>query len=174
MSTPPGTSPTPSAPAALPTTPTVTISALNLTVKCLTWNIEGMKRNIFGLKHFLDIEKPQLVFLSEPQLFSFELNYCLKYLQGDYCCALNSEDKGDPELSLIHNKAKGGTMLLRRKDVTPTSQSALSLYPASFQSSSALLEHQSPYIYHCTFKHGERMWSLLNNWPISIFSFRKC
>ena len=33
-------------------------------------------------------------------------------LQGEYCFALNSHDKYDPELPLVKTKANGGTMVL--------------------------------------------------------------
>ena len=36
----------------------------------------------------------------------------MRYFKGDYSCSLNSHDKIDPELGLIQNRARGGTMVL--------------------------------------------------------------
>ena len=51
---------------------------------CLSWNIEGVQRNIYNLIYVLDSHKPQLVFLSEPQMFQHDLNLIMKLLVGMY------------------------------------------------------------------------------------------
>ena len=88
-------------------------------LKSLTWNIEGIRKNHMTLKTFLDTENPDLVFLSEPQIFLPDIADYMTYFKGEYCWELNSEDKVDPELPLIHNKAKGGTMLMWREELDP-------------------------------------------------------
>ena len=67
----------------------------------MTWNIEGLRRNIFNLKIFLDEHLPDFVFLSEPQLFSFDLPRHMASIGDHYCAELNSDDKHDPELPLV-------------------------------------------------------------------------
>lgn len=85
----------------------------------LTWNIEGIKNNIFMLTEVLKDDSPDFVFLSEVQIFQCDLSYVAQFIAGEYCYHLNSEDSCDPELPLVQNRAKGGTMLLWRKWLDP-------------------------------------------------------
>ena len=78
----------------------------------LTWNCEGFRRNIFSIQHFLSNLKPDLVFLSEPQIFAHDLDLVMTYLRGEYSCSLNSPDKYDLELPLTSCRAHGGTLVL--------------------------------------------------------------
>ena len=78
----------------------------------LTWNCEGLRRNIFSIQHFLSKLMPDLVFLSEPQIFAHDLDLVMTYLRGEYCCSLNSPDMYDLELPLASSRAHGGTMVL--------------------------------------------------------------
>ena len=80
---------------------------------CITWNIEGLNRNIHSLKHFADQHKPDLVFLSEPQVFQCDVNSLLRTFHGQFSHHLNSEDLHQPDLALNKTKAKGGTMVLQ-------------------------------------------------------------
>ena len=43
----------------------------------------------------------------------------MQYIERDYCYSLNSEDLYDPELPLHKHRAKGGTMVLWRRDLDP-------------------------------------------------------
>ena len=96
----------------------------------MTWNIEGLKRNIFNLKHFLETHNPDLVFLSEPQIFSFDLPRYMSYIGNTYCAEVNSDDKQDGELPLMSNKAHGGTMVIWKRSL----DMHISVYPAQTSS----------------------------------------
>ena len=85
----------------------------------LTWNIEGLRRNIFNLKHFCTLYNPDLVFLSEPQLFQCDADALMETFRGSYNFDLNSSDKYDPDLPLMKLKAKGGTMILWKLEHDP-------------------------------------------------------
>ena len=76
----------------------------------MTWNVEGLRRNVFNLKYFTDIHSPDIIFLSEPQIFAHDVDLVMSYLQGEYCFTLNSADKYDLDLPLTSNRAHGGTM----------------------------------------------------------------
>ena len=43
----------------------------------------------------------------------------MKYFHGEFCSFLNSEDLHDSELPLRTNKAKGGTLVLWRRELEP-------------------------------------------------------
>ena len=90
-------------------------SFLNLKIR--TWNIEGLKRNVLNLKHFLETHSPDLVFLSEPQFFSFDLARYMAHLGNTYCAEVNSDDKQDSELPQISNKSYGGTMVIWKRSL---------------------------------------------------------
>ena len=75
-------------------------------VTCFSWNIEGLKRNIHSLKYFIDLHKPELIFLSEPQVFQCDVNAILETVHGQFSYHLNSEDFHQPDLALDHPKAK--------------------------------------------------------------------
>ena len=91
----------------------------------MTWNIEGLKRNILNLKHFIDEHLPDLVFLSEPQAFSFDLKRHMELIGDSYCGELNSDDKHDEELPLFKNKSHGGTMVIWKRTI----DKYISIYP---------------------------------------------
>ena len=76
----------------------------------LTWNLEGLKRNVYNLRMFTDLYHPQLLFLSEPQIFQSDLQNLTRYFKGEYTTVLNSEDLHNPDLMLTSTRAKGGTM----------------------------------------------------------------
>ena len=78
-----------------------------------------MKRNLFNLRSLTDLLQPQMVFISEPQLFQADLPSISKYFKGEYSMFLNSEDLHFPELSLSSSRAKGGTMIMWCKDLDP-------------------------------------------------------
>ena len=63
----------------------------------------------------VDSVSPDLIFLSEIQMYRYDLSYCMSYFQGKYCCELNSEDKHDVEIAMNKSKAIGGTMVLWKK-----------------------------------------------------------
>ena len=85
----------------------------------LTWNIEGMKKNVFALKNVLEQKLPDLVFLSEPQVFQSHIISIMEYLKGEYCFFLNSDDLHDQYLPLTRNYSMGGTLCLWRKWLDP-------------------------------------------------------
>jgi hypothetical protein len=75
------------------------------TFTAMSWNIEGLARNIYNLKHFITIHQPDLIFLSEPQIFQHDLDLLMMPLKGDYNFAVNSSDKFDPELPLVKSRS---------------------------------------------------------------------
>ena len=83
-----------------------------ITLTSLSWNIEGVKRNLYSLKRVTSLIKPNLIFISEPQLFISDLTNCMSLFRGEYYCELNSEDKFDPEIAMLKTHAKGGTMVM--------------------------------------------------------------
>ena len=89
------------------------------TLTLISWNIENFKKNLFSLKTFTDLHKPDLVFISEPQIFQSELQHCMNYFSGEYSSSLNSEDFHNPELALFKTKAKGGTLVMWRNCLSP-------------------------------------------------------
>ena len=97
------------------------------TFSSLTWNIEGFSRNVLNLKHFTKKHFPDFIFLSEPQIYSNDLELAMKPIQGEYLCSLNSADKFDPELPLIKSKAHGGTLALWKVEHDPF----VSVHPVS-------------------------------------------
>ena len=107
-------------PQVFPTTPTKSLSSIS-------WNIEGLKRNLFGLNDLVDKTNPHFVFLSEPQIFSSDLPYCMSLFRGKYCFELNSEDKHDPEAALLNHKSNGGTMVMWQKSL----DMYVSIFPVS-------------------------------------------
>ena len=96
-------------------------------IKSLTWNIEGLKRNIYNLKHFLDLTMPDLVFLSEPNVFNNELKQLAVHFSDKYNWYLNSEDNYDQEAPFIKNYTHGGTLALWKHDI----DAFISAYPVS-------------------------------------------
>ena len=82
----------------------------------LTWNIEGLRRNIHNLKFFINEHKPDLIFLSEPQIFKVDCDAAMSYLDADYNHHLNSADSYDVDLPLRQRKACGGTLVLWKRD----------------------------------------------------------
>ena len=78
-----------------------------------------MKNSIYELNDIVRDYKPNLVFLSEPQLYQCDANNVFQYLEGEYCWHLNSADLNDPELPLMKSRAHGGTAALWQKDLDP-------------------------------------------------------
>ena len=68
---------------------------------------------------FTDLYHPQLLFLSEPQIFQSDLQNLTKYFKGEYTTVLNSEDLHNPDLMLTSTRAKGGTMVMWQKELDP-------------------------------------------------------
>ena len=56
--------------------------------------------------------QPDIVLLSEPQIYACDLHQTMNYLKGEYNCSLNSLDLYDLDLPLVKSKAYGGTMVL--------------------------------------------------------------
>ena len=67
----------------------------------------------------LNSRNPELVFLSESQVYQSEVDSLLKYIKGNYFFSLNSDDKYDPTLPLEKNYSRGGTLVLWRHDLDP-------------------------------------------------------
>ena len=89
------------------------------TFTALTWNCEGIKNSIFLLKDILSNAKISFVCLSEPQLYQCDTSQVFQYLQGEYCCQLNSHDSQDPELPMIRSRAIGGTLIMWLRELDP-------------------------------------------------------
>ena len=84
-----------------------------------TWNIEGLRRNIFNLAHFLKTYSPDMVFLSEPQVFECDIIPIMSHLVKEYCYKLNSQDIHVPDLPLQQSKAHGGTLVMWKRGLHP-------------------------------------------------------
>ena len=72
-----------------------------------------------NLLNFVDNMLPDLIFLSEPQLFQCDAEALTSMFRGKYCYNLNSEDVHCPELPLAVRKAHGGTMVLWKVELDP-------------------------------------------------------
>ena len=71
------------------------------------------------LQKVLSDARPNIAFLSEPQLFQCDADQILQYVKGEYCWQLTSDDLLDPELPLNKSRSNGGTLLLWLKDLDP-------------------------------------------------------
>ena len=60
---------------------------------------------------------PAFVLLSEPMLFQCDLESENLMFRGEYCSTLSSEDVYDIDLPFTSSRAKGGTMMMWRKDL---------------------------------------------------------
>ena len=78
----------------------------------LTWNLEGMKRNLASLKHITEKAFPDLIFISEPSIFTSDLRVCMSLFRCKYCWELNSEDRYDQEAAMTKSRTIGGTMTM--------------------------------------------------------------
>ena len=67
---------------------------------------------MYNLDFFLKEYTPDLIFLSEPQAFSCDIDRMLTPFDNVYRFEFNGEDKFDADLPLTKLKAKGGTMAL--------------------------------------------------------------
>ena len=85
----------------------------------MTWNIEGLKRNIFSLKELTLAYSPDVILLSEPQIFLCDIAKIMLCFQGEYMFHLNSQDKFDPELALLSSRTYGGTMAMWKIEFDP-------------------------------------------------------
>ena len=79
--------------------------------------MEGLKRNLYSLKNFVDLTSPDLIFLSEPQIFTSDVSHCMTPFRGEYSSELNSEEKRDQVFAMTKSKATGGTMVLWKKSL---------------------------------------------------------
>ena len=72
---------------------------------------------MYSLAKFTDLTSADLVFLSEPQMFTSDLPICMAPFRGEYSWELNSEEKLDENLAMLKTKAKGGTLVLWKKNL---------------------------------------------------------
>ena len=92
----------------------------------MTWNIEGIKPHQHVLSEALLSHLPDLVFLSEPQLYLTDITQCTVGVEHEYSHWLNSDDLMDPDLPLVKSRAVGGTLAMWRKWIDPF----ITVYPA--------------------------------------------
>ena len=85
----------------------------------LSWNIEGWGRNCFNLLHFVDACLPDMVFLSEPQVFLSDIAALFSLFDGKFAFHQNSEDAFCPDIPLSTRRAKGGTMAMWASKLDP-------------------------------------------------------
>ena len=113
-----------------------TTSANVSSFRCITWNIEGLGRNILNLKHFCTTHEPDLIFLSEPQVFQCDVAALMSHFSGSYLYSLNSLDKYELDLPLMKSRAQGGTMVIWKLEhdpyITVHSVSSPSFLPVIF------------------------------------------
>ena len=72
-----------------------------------------------SLKHFCDQYEPQMVFLSEPQVFNCDMELLSSPFRGQYSFLLNSEETSNPELALDCPRAHGGTLVMWKSELDP-------------------------------------------------------
>ena len=77
-------------------------------------------------------ELPDLVFISEPQVYQTDIENALNTVSHEYCFWLNSDDLYDHDLPLVKSKAAGGTLAMWKKSLDPH----ISIHPVQ---SSAIL-----------------------------------
>ena len=61
-----------------------------------------------------------LIFLSEPKVFSSDIPQLMKYLTSEYCFSLNSGEASHPDLPITNSTAYGGTMVLWKRSIDKT------------------------------------------------------
>ena len=95
---------------------------------------------------------PDLIFLSEPQLFACDAEIVMSHMMGEYCYFLNSHDKLEPDLPLKQSKAHGGTMVIWKRDLDPfiTVRSDL-IHSPSFLPLIIQPPGSTPSIHFCTY-----------------------
>ena len=96
--------------------------------------MEGLKRNVFNLKYLTDQTNADLVFLSEPNIFSHDVDTLLNCF-NKYKFYTNTEDKYDLEAAFTKTKTYGGTMVLWKNEIDPY----VSIYPVSSPSFTPLI-----------------------------------
>ena len=84
----------------------------SISLTCLTSNLEGFKRNLYSLRKYVDAHQPDLIFLSEPQIFHSDLLSCMSLFKDDFHGELNSEDKFETEIAMTRTRSTGGTMVM--------------------------------------------------------------
>ena len=89
------------------------------TYKMMTWNIEGLKRNLFCLSELTKTYTPDMILLSEPQIFHCDIQLNMACFIGEYLFYSNSEDQFDHDLPLIRPRAFGGTMAMWKIELDP-------------------------------------------------------
>ena len=109
----------------------------SLILKHLSWNVEELKRNFYNLRHFCDQFKPNLLFLSEAQIFHCDLPLVSPYFNGLYSIHLNSDETDQEGLAMVSNKSHGGTVIMISKNLEPYAQ----MLPSSSSSFTAVLVH---------------------------------
>ena len=95
------------------------VDAPSHTYKVMTWNIEGLKRNVFCLSELTKTYAPDMIFLSEPQIFQCDTQQHTACFKGEYLFFSNSEDQFDHDLPLIRPRAFGGTMAMWSIELDP-------------------------------------------------------
>ena len=73
----------------------------------MTWNIECIKPNQYFLSELLLSKLPDIVLLSEPQVYQADIALCMNTAVHEYCYWLNSDDLYDQDLPLVKSKAVG-------------------------------------------------------------------
>ena len=85
----------------------------------MTWNVENIKRNHFILFQYANHYNVELIFLSEPQIYQCDINEIMDQYGDEYVFFLNSEDINDLTLPFTCPRAKGGTMIIWKKHLSP-------------------------------------------------------
>ena len=64
----------------------------------MTWNIEGLKAHVHALYDIVMFNLPDMIFLSEPQIFQTDIDECLSFLSHEYQYNLNVSSTYEPIL----------------------------------------------------------------------------
>ena len=78
----------------------------------------------------MNVNDVDMAFLSEPKVFSHDMQKFMRHFAPDYCYYLNSDDKHDLDLPLSRSQAFGGTLVLWKSSL----DSFISVHPVSTSS----------------------------------------
>ena len=95
------------------------LDGASLSIPIITWNVENLKRNFFILSSLATDYSVKLIFLSESQVYQCDVEQVVDQLRLKYDYFLNSEDLFDSSLPLCYPRAKGGTMVLWDRSLSP-------------------------------------------------------
>ena len=76
-----------------------------------------------------------LIFLSEPNIFQYDLSTAVRQVDDKFCCFLNSDDLYDTDLAMLRNRTVGGTLVMWANHLDPH----VTIHPTTTSSVTALV-----------------------------------